>query len=338
MTPTDLTDEILKEIASGPAWFPQAFDPASDRVLMVHRKEEDYRAASFLDQRSLSPDVQRQILSWTQMASAVPADARKDSHYIFHIGHVGSTLISRLLGEEPEFLCLREPLLIRAFAEVSAEIRAARIEALQKLLSRTFRPHQRALIKATSYTSEIAPELVTPGCRVLFLYARPQAYIEGILAGDASRQELQVLAPSRRARLARRCPDLTLPQSEAMLAAEAWACEMTSLEKAAASFPGGDVMWLDFDRFLEDPARHLLALSEYFGRPMAPSRAEEICAGPLMRRYSKALEYEYSPQLRQEVLAEARGVHGPAIEQALGWLRQGSEHCPLLAQAIERAS
>ena len=32
---------------------------------------------------------------------------------------------------------------------------------------------------------------------------------------------------------------------------------------------------------------------------------EEIVAGPLMRRYSKALEYDYSPSLRADLLADA---------------------------------
>ena len=36
-------------------------------------------------------------------------DMRSDARWIFHIGHVGSTLVSRLLGELDEVLAIREP-------------------------------------------------------------------------------------------------------------------------------------------------------------------------------------------------------------------------------------
>src|SRR5436305_1097903 len=77
------------------------------------------------------------------------------------------------------------------------------------------------------------------GARALFLYVPPRAYIETILGGDASRQELAILTPSRIARLARRCPGLVLDPErlgEAQKAAVGWACEMTSLVRSAAAF------------------------------------------------------------------------------------------------------
>lgn len=326
------------QAAGDPRWFPYAFDPATEHVLLVRKDEEDYRAASFLDQRSLKPDAERITLSWEHLAGALPADAREDAHYIFHIGHVGSTLISRLLGEVETVLALREPLLLRTFAELIPAQRDSKIGPLRKLLSRTFRPQQRAMIKATSYASEIAPLLLPDESRALFLYATPRHYIESILAGDASRQELRTWAPSRKARLESRCGDLDLPRSEAVLAAEAWACEMTSLERSAALLPSDSLLWLDFDRFLVDPARHLGVIGNFFGLALGSEDAATICGGPLMRRYSKALEYEYSPQLRREVLAEAAQMYGTAIEDALQWLDAAGQRCPLIARAIARAS
>ena len=92
-----------------PAWFPQLLDPINDRVLLVARTEQDYRDAAFLDERSLRQDAQRQVVEWADLAAAMPPEARRDVQYIFHISHVGSTLISRLLGELPQVLALREP-------------------------------------------------------------------------------------------------------------------------------------------------------------------------------------------------------------------------------------
>src|SRR3546814_19668897 len=78
----------------------------------------DYRAASFLDQRALRPGAEMRAVEWKALADDVPRDARRDAQYIFHIGTVGSTLISPLLCEFPGVLALREPLLLRGFADM----------------------------------------------------------------------------------------------------------------------------------------------------------------------------------------------------------------------------
>lgn len=340
MTNAAVTDNALPaDLGATPLWFTQNFDPASGRVLLAKRDEDNYRAASFLDARSLAPDFERRIVSWDALAETLPAEAREDAQFIFHIGHVGSTLISRLLGELDGVLALREPLLLRIFAGLPSDRRVALRSTLLKLLSRTFRADQRAMIKATSFTSEVAAELLPDDARALFLYATPRRYIEGILAGDASRQELAALGPGRRARLEARCGSLPPPgSSEAAAAAISWACEMTSLEANASAIGPDRVKWLDFDRFLADPAAHLADIARFFGLSIRADIARTLCAGPLMRRYSKALEYEYSPTLRREVLAEAARTHGAAIDSSIRWLGGAATRCPLLASAFARAA
>jgi hypothetical protein len=316
-----------------PEWLPFELDPATDRLTWLRMREADYRAASFLDQRMLRPDAEFRHSDWP----AIPAEARRDADYIFHIGNVGSTLISRLLGELPSVLALREPLLLRTFAETRPP--DARFEALAALLSRTFRPEQRANVKATSFTSEIADRLLPPGSRALFLYATPDHYLENILAGENSWQTLEALSPIRLARLQSRCPGLTADLSgmhDGLKAALGWACEMSSLEQAAARLPG-TVLWMDFDTFLTDPARHFAAIAAHFNYPVDPARARAICEGPLMRRYSKALDSEYSPALRREILADARRRHAGAISDALNWLATLESRYPAAARAIRRA-
>ena len=61
-------------------------------------------------------------------------------------------------------------------------------------MSRTFGPDEFACVKATSFVSEIAPELVPPGERALFMFASPRNYIASILAGENQCQELHMLA------------------------------------------------------------------------------------------------------------------------------------------------
>ena len=319
---------------STPEWLPFELDPSTDRLALLRMTEADYRAASFLDRRVLRPDLEMRQVAWPAMAPA----ARRDADYIFHIGNVGSTLVSRLLGELDTVFALREPLLLRAFA--AAPPSPERFDTLAALLSRTFRPAQRANVKATSFASEIADRLVRPGSRALFLYAAPDRYLENILAGENSWQTLAALSPIRLARLQGRCPGLEADlagMDDGLRAALGWACEMTSLEAAVSRLPPEAVLWMDFDLFLSDPVRHFSAIAGHFGHPVDGAAARAIAEGPLMGRYSKALDYEYSPGLRRRILADARHRHGAAIGGALNWLGGLGSRYPAVAQAIRRA-
>ena len=327
-----------QEIVRDAGWLLQALDPTGELVRLVEMNREAYRLASFLDDRMFQAPRNSQIGRWFEIVEAIPADARRDARWIFHIGHVGSTLVARLLGELEGVLSIREPRILRDVAGLPPERRTSYTEPLKPVLSRTFEPSEVALVKATSFVSEIAPDLIEPGTRALFMYAAPRAYIQSILAGDNSRQELRVLAPSRAARLAPRVPTLTQAGgSEARLAAIAWACEMTSLEAAAEAVPGARIAWADFDVMLADMEMHLAQAAAHFGIDAGRSRIRDVATGPLMSRYSKALEYEYSPGLRRELLAEAEQFHGRDIDSAMAMLIRAAEDAPLLASALRRA-
>jgi hypothetical protein len=331
--------------AATPHWFPQRYDAASDSVLLVARSEADFRAAAFLDERSLAPGIPSHLVPWPTAADAVPPDARRDILYIFHIGHVGSTLVSRLLGELPEVLALREPQILRDFAACLAEARwepeylPARLDALTALLSRTFRPEQRAMAKATSFVSEIASELVPAGSRALLLFASAEAYLGNILGGPNSRREVAATAADRLDRLHRRVGETRWSLAglaEGEVVAMAWACEMSSLVQAAQRLGEARVMWLDFDAFLTEPRAMLNRLARFFGLDSAA--AEALATHSLMGRYSKAPEYEYDAALREEVIAEARREHGAAIAQGLRWLDRAASESDTISRCLDAAA
>jgi len=296
------------------------------------------------------PTAPRAVAPWQAVAAALPNAARRDAQFIFHIGNVGSTLISRLLGELPFVFALREPLVLRVFADRldpdtptrwDDSEADSRVDQLIALLSRTFRGEQRAIVKATSFTSEIASRLVPKGSRALFLFASAPHYVENILAGQNSRQTLEMLSAARLRRLQRRCRSLTLDlatMSDARKAALGWACEMTALVENASNMDSGAVKWVDFDLFLSEPAAHFLAIARHFGAQIDSAAAARICNGPLMRRYSKALEYEFTPATRRQILEEARWQYRPAIRDALGWLNELAASYPAVAGAIRRSN
>lgn len=333
------------QFARSPEWLPHALDVPSDRVLLARRSEQEYRDAGFLDDRSLTAASPRAIVRWGEMEAALPAGIRRDAQFIFHIGHVGSTLISRLLGEVAGVFALREPALLRVFHQLlqpgsawQRPLAEARLALFAALLSRTPRPDQRALVKATSFTSEIAPLLVPGGSKALLLHVSPRSYVENILAGDASRQELAMLAPSRSERLSRRTSRSWTAIGIGEQAAMAWACETASLVGAAEALGEDRILWCDFDRFLSAPAGELGAIARFFGHDLAQPDAEALVRGPLMRRYSKDLAYEYSPDLRREVLEESRSHNAGDIAAAMRWLEAAAAASPAIARCLARAA
>src|SRR6185295_7430347 len=87
-------------------------------VLLVQLNEGAYRAASFLDDRILTAGLKggwATVAGLRDAARALPAP--RPLNFIFHTGHVGSTLLSRLLDESGCVLSLREPLPLRTLAD-----------------------------------------------------------------------------------------------------------------------------------------------------------------------------------------------------------------------------
>lgn len=324
------------EIVADARWLAQALDPATEMLRVVAMTPEAYRAESFLDDRMLHKPHTAGVVPWPSVAGALPANARSDARWIFHIGHVGSTLVARLLGELDGVLSVREPRILRDLAVAPHGQRQPYLGGTQALMSRTFGAHETALVKATSFANEIAAELVPVGGRSLFLTAAPQAYIATILAGENSIKELAMLADARQRRMSGRVFGLNDAKgSVAHLAAAAWACEMTALEAAADAL--GDVRWEDFDAMLADMPAGLARAAAHFGFDASPGQLAALAAGPLMRRYSKAPEYDYSPQLRRDLLDEATQAHRADIAGALAMLEQAAAGSPLLARALKRS-
>jgi hypothetical protein len=326
-----------QEIARDAKWLAQALDPSTGQVRLVAMDRETYRAASFLDDRLLQTPVDAQIVTWPLIEEAMATELRNDARWVFHIGHVGSTLVSRLLGEIDGVLAIREPRLLRDLAMSPPEVRDRYIVPVPKLMSRTFAADEIVCVKATSFASEIAPKLVLAGERALFMYATPRNYIASILAGENSVTELRMLAGNRAQRANER--RIYLPaQTDADHAAAAWAVEMSALEAAAEKMSDRQIAWADFDAMLRDMESELTRVAGFFGFAVGADRIREIATGPLMGRYSKALEYEYSATLRRDLIGEVSEQFSNEIDSALAMLSDAAEKSPLLARALARAS
>lgn len=335
---------LSEPLACNPQLFPHLLDVAADSVTLMRLTEAEYVQAAFLDQRLTGPS---RALPFRELSAAISETALvEDCHFIFHIGHVGSTLLSRLLGRHPGIFALREPAILRTLAQMRAEPEIfprhwndagfeGHLAPLLKLWSRRFRPDQRALVKATSFASELATEILSRRYkpRAIFMFVSPENYLASIIGAENSPREAQMLADLRAKRLAKRIGDVPPVASPGELIAMAWASEMMALS-AAVPAARDRILWLDFDRFLSDPRAGLAQCFGHFGIAATDDDMSGILAGPDMRTYSKAQEYGYDAKLRGDVLAQTRARHVDEIRRGLAWLDKLAAQSPLVAETI----
>ena len=347
-------DSLAQSLKASPEVYPHTLDPAGDTVAFIRMTREAFAAASFLDARLLTPQTPIQQVPWPDAEAAVAAAGLEERcQFIFHIGHVGSTLMSRLLAADPAVLALREPLPLRVLAqahEVLAEPESLwsaggferRLDAMLRLWSRGFEPSQTAVVKATSFCCGMAQDLLArPGkSRALFMFTAPEVYLATLLGGANNHLDIRSMAAGRLRRLHRRIggPRWRLSElSYGEMAAMSWACEMAALADAAEACPGQG-LWVDFERLLARPQSQLAAAFAHLGVSVGDEAIAGIVAGPEMGRYSKAPEHAYDAALRARVLAQAREAGGKQIRAGLDWLDRAAAGCPPIAAALAAAA
>jgi hypothetical protein len=324
-----------------PDLYPLSLDVEADRVRIVRLDETGYREASFLDERILPHTGPGIWTAWTELAAASRA-LSGESDFIFHIGHVGSTLLARLLGESERILALREPAMLRTLAAMDWPVSEPYLETVLRLYARVFRSGQRSLIKATSFVSELALPMMdrSPSARAILMFVSPLTYLATILAGPASRAALTGAAPGRIKRLRGRlgaAPWSVGDLSEGELAAMGWACEICALAAIAARHPER-VRWLDFDEFLARPAAGLTSVLRFLHGEAPHARVETMLRGPHFHQYSKAPEHPYDAEVRRRILAEGLAENRVEIERGLRWLNDVGNAHPGFASAARSAA
>ncbi len=328
-----------------PDLYPVAFDRTSGRTRLVSLNEAGYRAESFLDERILERTGPGVWLPWAQLQAAA-AGVGGESDFIFHIGHVGSTLLSRLLGAHPSLFSLREPAVLRTLAQAELEGEAAqelqaRLSLFLALWGRVFRPGQRTLLKATSFAAELGPQMMrlNPSARAILMFVAPSVYLAGILAGPASRDEARINGPMRLQRLHRRIGRSAWRlegMGEGELAALGWLCEIMALAQIAEAFPQR-ILWLEFEGFLARPDAGLAACLQRLQGQVPPQDVQRLASSPDLKRYSKDPQHAYDADLRRRVLAQAAQAHGAQIARGLDWLNAAGRAWPALAQGMRLA-
>lgn len=319
-----------------PDAYPQKIDLSSGRVLVIRMDARAYRAASFLDDRVLGPGTHG---GWFPVALVAEAAQRarnpRPLHFIFHAGHVGSTLLSRLLDDTGSVLGLREPLPLRTLADANDTLGRPEsllstsqfdglLETMLRLWARGYERTQATVVKATSSAGRIADLLLdgSPQSRAIYLSLRPEPYLATLLGGANSAVDLRGHGPGRMQRLlAGR--DLAVEPlhklSAGELAALGWLVESLSCTNAIRH-AGARVLPLDFDAFLADVAGGIAEVLAHFSLPQDTAWLAAVAKSPLLQQYSKAPELPFTAGERIARLEESRRNNREEIAKGLAWI------------------
>lgn len=336
--PASVADDLLARLPASPDAYPQKVDLVRGAVLLVRFDPAAYRAASFLDDRILRPATTG---AWVGLGAVADAASRvterRPLHFIFHTGHVGSTLLSRLLDEAGGVLGLREPLPLRTLAEAHDVLGrpesllgdaqfAAALDAFIALWSRGYADTRCVVVKATSSAGRLAATLLgrSAASRAVYLNLKAEPYLATLLAGQNSPLDLRGHGPERMRRL---CARTTAPlaalhaMSLGELAALSWLAESWSRHEALARFPDR-VLAVDFDAFLGAVDGHMGSILAHLGLPPDAPLLQRLAQSPVLTRYSKAPEHAYTPAVRAQALGDSRRRHAEEIRRGLAWLEQ----------------
>jgi hypothetical protein len=351
--PNSIADDLLARLAGSPDAYPQKIDLSREMVLLVQFNAGAYRSASFLDDRILGPAT---IGAWASVGRAAEASRLVTNplplHFIFHTGHVGSTLVSRLLDETGEVLSLREPLPLRTLADAhdvlglpDSLLSNAQFERtlamFMRLWGRGYDVTRSVVVKATSSAGRLAVPILAASerSRAIYMNLRAEPYLATLLAGQNSPTDLRGHGPERMRRLQARiaAPLAALHTlSIGELAAMSWLAESWTQREAVKRFVGR-IIALDFDKFLSAVADSMGRILSHFELSDDARYLSEVGRSPVLTRYSKAPEHAYTPNVRAQVLRDSRRHNSEEIRKGMDWLERQAQSDNAVAEIVNGA-
>jgi hypothetical protein len=322
-----------------PEFLPFQLDPAGQRVLFVRLDAQQRDDAAFLDQRALSANPEGVWLPLSMLDSQPPSHIAADADAIFHIGHCGSTLLSRLLQIWPEVESLREPLPLRTLAEHwPAPTASASLSRLMPYWRRPLPPRTRVAIKATSSCNGlIEPMLRMNGVRRAILLDMPlEPWLATLLKSEDSLRDATAATDERATVLHTHGIALdaqTRPRDIVEACAMGWLAEQLRFDALARGEYANRVLRIDFEALLASPETVLIRIAKHL--QLGQEGVAQALAAPAWTRYSKAQQHDYGREDRDHDLALAKQRFAVRIAAGRAWVERLTQRYPQSFATIE---
>lgn len=316
---------IATDILHDPEYLPFRLDLANGRVLFVRLDANQRREAAFLDQRALPPQAQGAWVSLSALDAPGTSDVTADG--IFHIGHCGSTLLSRLLDSWQEVEGLREPLPLRDLAAAWQDPSPPRalLAMLMAYWRRPLPPASRVAIKATSSCNALIEPMLRDGdLQSAILLDMPlTAWLATLLKSEDSVRDA-LAAFDERANVLRAhgiaIDGEHAPQDAIEACAMGWLAERLRFDALARGEFASRVLHVDFEDLLSSPGTTLSRIAAHLS--LDADGVTRALASPAWGRYSKAQQHGYGREDREHDLALAQERFGVEIARGVEWVER----------------
>lgn len=301
-----------------------AIDVHRRQAVVVHYTRHDIRISSFLDGRALRPGMGGWHASLDEVEAALGGVDRPEPRWLFHLGHVGSTAVSRCLDLCPGVLGLREPLPLLALAHERAHRDAARwLAVVRAAVSRTFPGDHAVVVKPTSVVTVLAPILLaSPRARGVLLWSRLDLWLASLLR-DAGLAE-QVLGTASVRGL-----DAPLPSAPVTALAMLWLHEQSRWQALAATPAfAGRMVDLEFDLRDGDPVQVARRAGAHFALDVPDDFETQTVASGTTAHDAKQPGLVFDAARRRDALLASHKAHASAIGAAIDAVRARIDALP----------
>ncbi len=317
-----------------PGWLLYDIVAPRDECLWLKLNESILRHASFLDQRIL-PEAQQKLKTPLSVIHQAVLKQEYLAH-IFHCGHVGSTLLSRILAGTDRVLPVREPLVLRTLSAVGIETDKpwsvwdrtkweSILSRVYAVLSRPYRSGQTVLVKATSICTNLIDSVLVarPHDKIIGIYATFDLYFAAMTRDPSLMLDLNGHLVARFKEYDRLSGGSHFALHELdplQIIALSWLVNLQPMLNAASHTPER-VQLVDFAGLMENTIEESHRSAAFLGFPL-PDDIDTI-----RRSYAKKQDMGFDPQRRWKELLELARSQKQVRKMARSWLDQVIEDC-----------
>ena len=311
-------------------WFPFRIDPGADALLFALADRDAHRAATFLDDQLLQQASKTCQLSLPEIAPAVAQLPANPCHFIFHSAFCCSTLLARALDLPGKAMGLKEPLALNDLAQAAlaagtaAAVRS-QLDPVLRLLARPFAPGETIVLKPSNVVNPLSEQILDlrPASKALLLSSALPDFLrsvakKGLWGRIWARKTMSSLG---------RIPHLKSgfseadrwEQSDLQVAALVWLDHRAQFAQLLSRMPAERVASLDSADLLDDPARALAAVGEFFELGLSPDEIAAIAQGPVFASNAKRHDQKFDADRRRQEHAAIGELLAEEIEMVTKW-------------------
>ena len=323
----------IREVMEDATFYFHTFMWKEDAAVFCRLAESDHRVHSSNSARA-AREVYAVPLADLLNSREYATTRHGPVHYIFMTDFCGSTLLARALGSLEGLFCYNEP---RGFVSLSNEKRRIDfcgrgdlrrwIRALPvavRLMSRTFRAGDVALVKEQPLTNYIAHELLAshPNSRALFMYSSLADYLAAVCRQPRRRayvrhrmlhnfHETQLHAPLAGI-------DKT-SLGDMQIAALHWLTQVCQYAELVKRIPECSMRSIRSDMFFANPAAVLCSAVNFYGVKCNSTDIDFVVNGELFGRHSKQVDRPFNADMQQQQATRSATAYAVEIAAGIDW-------------------